>query len=173
MDVPKDQTVLIKELLKILKDQNISTQAPATKLENRQQLPFIKHPTTGSSRLIDGTIIQIAGTDNVKGDPIYSTIKVKGYDVFFDAIGVAAVRLNRAGKVEAIVGGGLKSFKTGSFEINLENRIDIALWKNDRGKWEGIIQGWKGKIPLELLAITRNWNRLGVPVPFPEQKNKL
>lgn len=166
MDVPKDQTELVEELLTILKDQNISAQTPATKLKNRQRHPFITHPAAGTSRLIDGTIIQIAGTANVEGDPIHSTIKVNGYDVFFDAIGVAAVRLNDDGQVQAIVAGGLKSFKAGNLEINLEERIDIALWKDDKEKWEGVIQGWKGNIPAQLLAITKNWNRLRIPVPL-------
>ncbi len=166
MDVPKSNFILLEEIKQILQEQKINTQSPATKLENHKSHPFITHPATGISHLIDGTIIQVAGTDNVEGDPIHSIIKVEGYDVFFDAIGVAAVRLNKLGEVQAMVAGGLKSFKSGIFEINLENRMDIALWIDGNGKWEGVIQGWKGNIPEQLLAITKNWGRLNIPAPL-------
>lgn len=166
MDALVNYTAMLEELYEILKGQGIGTQSPATKIENRKTPPFITHPTSGMSRFIDGTILQVAGTNNVEGDPIYSTIKVKGYDVFFDAIGVAAIRLNDDGQVQAMVAGGLKSFKTGTFEINLEDRMDIALWINEKEELEGVIQGWKGEIPIQLLAITKNWGRLNIPLPL-------
>jgi len=104
----------------------------------------------------------------VSGDPIYSTVNIQGHSVFFDAVGVAAIRMNKEGQVEALVAGGLKSIKTGSFEITLEDRTDIALWIDDHGKWAGVIQGRKGEIPKQLLGITKNWSRLRIPVPLSE-----
>ena len=63
---------------------------------------------------------------------------------------------------------GYKTFKRGDFEIMLETRMDMALWINEDGKWQGIIQGWEGDVPDALLAITKNWLRLGLPVPWSE-----
>jgi hypothetical protein len=133
---------LLSEITNILGEQNIDLQTPAS-CQNKNGIIDIIHPATGVSRLIDGTIIHIAGTGSESGDPINTRFKIKGKDVFFDALGVAAVRLDKNGNVQALVAGGLKSFKSGNFEINLTDRIDIALWINDKGKWEGVIQGWK------------------------------
>lgn len=166
-------TAIISDIHKILKKQEIDLQTPATEnigggfLGSNSVFRYSSSPpTTGFCRLINGTIIQVAGTDNVSGDSIQSTIKVQGHKVFFDAIGVAAVRINDDGQVQAMVAGGLKSFKTGDFEIKLKDRIDIALWIDDTGRWEGVIQGWNKEIPSELLAITENWVHLDIPIPL-------
>ncbi|HET7118978.1 MAG TPA: hypothetical protein VFI29_20975 [Hanamia sp.] len=47
--------------------------------------------------------------------------------------------------------------------------VDFALWRNDKGKFEGVIQGLKGDIPPPLLAITKDWARLSVPTPLPPE----
>ena len=62
--------------------------------------------------------------------------------------------------------GGLKFFKSGKFVIQLDQRIDLALWKNDEGKFEGVIQGYEGEIPQQLLSITKDWVRLRKPLPL-------
>ena len=90
--------------------------------------------------------------------------------VTFDAVGVAAVRLDPDGRVQALAAGGLKSFRSGNMEILLDDRLDLALWINQSGEYEGVIQGWKGDIPPQLKEITRNWERLDVPVPYSEYK---
>jgi len=82
---------------------------------------------------------------------------------------VAAVRLDEKGRVQALAAGGLKFFKTGDFVIQLDRGVDVALWRDDNGKFEGVIQGLKGKIPLPLLAITKDWVHLSVPVPLPPE----
>ena len=165
------QDAFIK-VCRTLEEKHIPKQTPATGiLDNTYfQLRDFEHvscapPTTGFSRMIDGTVIHIAGTDNISGDTIQTDFKVNSHDVFVDAVGVAAVRLDENGNPEALAAGGLKSFKAGNLEILLNNRTDLALWKNPGGKWEGVIQGWDGAIPDALLQITPDWSRLNVPVP--------
>jgi hypothetical protein len=51
-------------------------------------------PSAGSARLIDGTVIQVAGEKTASGDPIGSEIEIDGHSVSVDAIGVVAVRLD-------------------------------------------------------------------------------
>ena len=159
---------VVSEISIVLQTRNILPQTPAT-----SQLKGFGHissspPTTGFCRLIDGTIIQIAGTDNVAGDPIQSNIIISDYEVTFDAIGVAAVRLNDEGGIEAMAAGGLSYFKVGDIEIKLNKRADIALWKDNNGKWRGVLKGWNDAIPTQLLAITNNWILLDIPVPLLE-----
>jgi hypothetical protein len=62
--------------------------------------------------------------------------------------------------------GGLKSFKGPGLEITLDERIDLALWLNENGKLEGVVQGWEDDLPLQLLELTGDWSRLAVPVPY-------
>jgi hypothetical protein len=165
------QEAFIK-VCRTLEEKNIQKQTPATGiLDNTYfQLRDFEHtscapPTTGFSRMIDGTVIHIAGTKNISGDTIHAEFKINNHDVFVDAVGVAAVRLDKNGSPKALAAGGLKSFKTGNFEIQLNDRVDMALWKNINGKWQGVIQGWDGDIPDVLLQITSDWSRLNVPVP--------
>ena len=118
----------------ILAQRRIALQSPAIEsVSNKFGHPFVSPPTTGHCRLIDGTYIEVAGTKDVCGDPVRSTIKVQGHSVTFDAIGLAAVRLDPQGQVQAIAAGGLKSFKTSRFRIDLDKRTDLALWKNNKG----------------------------------------
>jgi hypothetical protein len=161
-----DVQLAVSEISATLKGKKIAKQTPAT-----SQLDGFGHtssspPTTGLCRLIDGTVIQIAGTNNVAGDPIQSTIKIKNFDITFDAIGVGAVRLDGAGNVRAMAAGGLAIFNTADFEIRLDQRADIALWIDEHDHWTGVLQGWQGAIPKQLLQITKNWIRLDVPAPL-------
>jgi hypothetical protein len=165
MAVADNTDVLVKDILKILKRQKIELQTPATRVLDGFGHKSIAPSTEGFCRLIDGTVIQAAGTNDVGGDPIQSEIKINRYKVDFDALGVAAVRLDEDGNVIALAAGGLKYFKAGDFEIDLDERIDLALWKTDTGNFQGVIQGIRGEVPPQLSAITRNWIRLSLPVP--------
>jgi len=161
-----------RNILEIVKKKGVQSQSPATGiLDNRYfHLRDFNHSscspaTTGFSRLIDGTVIQIAGTKNISGDTIKENFKINDFSVFVDAVGVAAVRVDSKGQPEALAASSLKSFKTGSFEINLKERLDVALWKDQNGKWQGIIQGGTGEIPAELKKLTENWTHLKLPTP--------
>jgi hypothetical protein len=159
-------------LLAALKKKQIPVQTPATavldntffKLRDFESKSYAP-PTSGRSRLIDGTVIQVAGTINVGGDPIVTDIQIRDRVVSIDAIGVAAVRLNDKGQLEALAAGGLKHVKSGSFEISLDERVDIALWIDGKGDWQGVLQGTTAAIPKPLWNITKRWTRLRVPPP--------
>ncbi len=157
---------LLKEIRSVIDRHNIPLQTRATGTLKYSTHTFSAPPTTGHCRLIDGTVIQLAGTKNVAGDQILSEIKIQDHKTSFDAQGVAAVRLDQEGRVETLAAAGLKSFKSGEMDILLNERMDIAFWINEIGEYEGVIQGWGGNIPPQLLEITSNWTRLGIPVPY-------
>ncbi len=124
--------------------------------------------TSGQLRLIDGTVILASGSNNVMGDPVQKSLKVDGHSVTFDAVGLAAVRLNQNGDVEALAGGGLKLFATDDMRIELSGRTDLALWKDTEGKWHGVLHGFEGPVPDELSRITSNWVNVRVPAVLME-----
>ncbi len=170
MTVVKDYRDAYLRIAEVLRDRNIAPQTPATEdLDEKYYTLRDFHevskfpPTTGFCRLIDGTVIHVAGTHDVSGDPIRTEFRIGDYPVAFDAVGVAAVRLDENGEVRALAAGSLKSFKSGSFKIELDEPVDLALWMDDAGIWKGIIQGRGGPIPEALLKITGNWQRILIP----------
>ena len=159
-------------VLDVIREQGIPPQTPATEdldetyytLRDFHEVSKFP-PTTGFCRLIDGTVIHVAGTHDISGDPIRREFMVNGHPVSVDAVGVAAVRLNEAGELQALAAGSLKSFSTGTFELNLDEPVDMALWVDDTGAWKGLLQGWQGPVPGELLKITEEWDRVKIPTP--------
>ncbi len=180
MIIASDYREAFLKTLQVLNEQNIPKQTPATDtLDSRyftlRGFNTISYfpPATGFSRLIDGTVINVAGTKDISGDPIRTEFKINEYPVSIDAIGVAAVRLDKNGNLEALAAGSLKTLKTSKLEINLDERLDLALWIDKAGKWHGVVQGLHGTIPQELLQITTNWTRLGLPEPPAAENLKL
>ncbi|KAA6300977.1 MAG: hypothetical protein EZS26_002869 [Candidatus Ordinivivax streblomastigis] len=172
MTVANETQDAFAQVLQILTEQAIEKQSPATEvLDNTYfRLRDFTHvsyapPTTGFCRMIDGTVILAAGSKQASGDLIQKEFQINQSTAFVDAVGIAAARLDENGDLEALAAGGLKSFKVNRFELNLNERADIALWKNENGKWQGVLQGWKGDIPEELLKFTADWSRLEIPVP--------
>lgn len=162
----------LSKVVEVLDRRKIQMQTPATNILDNEffKLRDFDHTsfspaTTGFCRLIDGTIIQIAGTNQESGDTIRKEFKIKNFNVSIDAIGVAAIRLDEEGNVKTLAASSLKRIKTGNFEIQLDERIDLALWKDEKGEWKGVIQNQKQDVPKELLAITKNWIHLNLPVP--------
>jgi hypothetical protein len=121
---------------------------------------------SGRCRLLDGTVILASGQKDVMGDPIDRTINLHGHQITFDAVGVAAVRLDSSGSVLAMAAGGLKTFVGPGLRIELPTRADVALWRNQHGQWQGVLQGHTGPVPDALTRITANWTRLRFPVPL-------
>ncbi|MBN2310685.1 MAG: hypothetical protein JXR94_17060, partial [Candidatus Hydrogenedentes bacterium] len=121
----------------------------------------------GQYRLLDGTEVVVAGENDVAGDPIVATLDVNGREAAVDAIGVAAVRLGEGGRLDALAAGGLKSFRTGDVHIELDERVDIALWRDGAGALHGVLQGWDGPVPAPLAALCADWTRLPMPPPAP------
>jgi hypothetical protein len=62
--------------------------------------------------------------------------------------------------------GGLKSLAVGKTTIELPQRIDVALWKDEKGVWKGVLQDYNGPVPEALQKICREWLRLSVPRPL-------
>jgi hypothetical protein len=126
--------------------------------------PSMMPKPSGQCRLLDGTVMVASGEKEALGDPIQKTLYVNGHAVAFDAVGVAAVRLDQQGKVEAMAAGGLKSFRAGDMAVELPRRVDVALWRDAKGEWQGVLQGYDGPLPDALTRITRNWTRLAWPI---------
>lgn len=158
--------LILPEIFQLLKEKDIPLHTPASRLIKGFGHESYAPPTTGFSYLLDGTLLQIAATQDRTGDTIKSKMKIGEYDVSIDAIGVAAVRLDQDGELEALAAGGLKSLETDKFKLCLDERLDLAIWKNEEGDWHGVIQGLKGEIPRSLLAITSNWKYLDLPMPY-------
>lgn len=162
----KSTDMICSAIKRQLKKQKIDLQTPATRTITEFGHISNAPPVQGIARLIDGTLIQVAKKNNPAGEVIRSSKKMGKHTVTFDAVGITAVRLDKDGRVEALAAGGLKHFKTGDFVVDLEQRTDLALWKNEKGEFEGIIQGDEREIPERLLAITNNWKVLRIPVPL-------
>ena len=154
-------TSILEEVISLLKAQGIEAYTPCSTDGNLVGFagPMAPH-LNGHVRLLDGTVIYASGKNDVLGDPIKKKIKIDGEKVYFDAIGVAAVRFDKAGRIEAMAAGGLKTFKVDGLNITLPARADIALWKNEKGKWQGVLQGYRGQLPEILATITNEWVRL-------------
>ena len=155
-----------RDIIAHLNQAGVAPQAPGTPRGVAGFTQSVMPNPSGSCRLLDGTLILASGVGDVMGDPITATVSVSGREVVFDAVGVAAVRLNKRGKVEAMAAGGLKRFKCGRFEIKLDERADVAIWRDPKGDWQGVLQGWEGEVPRALLDVTNNWTRLRVPKPY-------
>jgi hypothetical protein len=156
----------VEQTIAQLKAAGVEPQTPCT-MRGATGFPASMMPKpSGQCRLLDGTVILASGENDVMGDPIQKTIKVNGHDVAFDAVGVAAVRLDKDGKLEAMAAGALKSFKVGDMSIELPKRVDLALWRDAKGQWHGVLQDWTGPVPAALSAITADWLRLSVPTPL-------
>jgi hypothetical protein len=93
---------------------------------------------------------------------LQTEFRINNHSVKIDAIGIAGVRLDPKGNLQALAASGLKYFNAGKLEIKLDDRTDLALWIDQKGQWKGVIQGLKGNVPAELSKITENWFRLSL-----------
>ena len=128
------------------------------------------HPLVGECRLIDGTRIHIAAKENRLGDPIKKTLDIGGRKIEVDAVGLVAVRLDEAGKLDAFAAGGLKRISTDGFALELPERVDIVFWHDENGTPRGAVQDWEGPLPACLTGLTENWVRIETPVPCSDAK---
>jgi hypothetical protein len=161
---PISAAAAAQQVIAHLKQSGVEPQTPCT-MRGVAGFPASMMPKpSGQCRLLDGTVIVASGEKDVQGDPIQKSLEVNGHSVAFDTIGVAAVRLDKAGQVVALAAGGLKLFKAGEMTIELPRRADVALWRDAKGGWQGVLLGHEGPIPDELARITRNWTRLRLPI---------
>jgi len=153
-------------ILAQLKSQDVEPQTPGTPCGVAGFTQSVMPEPSGRCRLLDGTLILASGKNNVLGDPIRETVNVDGHEARFDAVGIAAVRFGQDGEPVAMAAGGLKLFEAGSLRLELDARADVALWRDEDGRWQGVLQGWNGPPPEPLLNLTQDWKRLRLPPPF-------
>ena len=160
-----DAEICGKTVIQELEDRNVEPQTGATERLVGFGYESCAPQRKGICRLLDGTVILLAGEKDVSGDPIRETFEVHGTVVKVDALGVVGVRLAADGSLEALAAGGLKTFEMDSWTLQLDQEVDLALWKNAAGEFEGVVQDWEGPLPAELLKITPRWAHLGIPSP--------
>ena len=166
MKAAADAAACVRDVIAHLKTAGIEPQTPSD-MRGAAGFPASMMPKpSGQCRLLDGTVILASGEKDVLGDRIHKTITVNGQEISFDAVGVAAVRLDEKGKLEALAAGGLRSFKSRDILIELPERVDVVFWREGRSKWRGILQGYEGPVPEALTKITKNWMRLRIPAPL-------
>lgn len=158
-----DTLSVVSLVMEVLKSRNIPVQTEGEEHTVSGFPASVMPKAEGQLKLIDSTRIFISGEHNLSGDAILQKVNIDGYQADIDAIGVAGIRMNRKGEVEALACGGLKTFQGGGLNIQLENRADIALIKRS-GKWKGIIHSNRTEIPPSLLAITRDWTVVRIPL---------
>ncbi len=169
---PVDAAAAVQQVMAHLKAAGVMPQTTCTM---RGATASMMPKPSGQCRLLDGTVILASGEHDVMGDPIQRTIQVTprlssgqgGHAITFDAIGVAAVRLDKDGHVAALAAGGLKNFQADDLTIELPARADVALWRDAKGTWQGVLQGYDGSVPDALARVTRNWIRLHLPNALP------
>jgi len=152
-----------------LQNSGARQQTPATGALTRFGRTSWSPGTTGHCRLIDGTRILVAGTENCAGDPIRTTIRIGPYKVMVDAIGVVGLRLRADGAITALAAGGLRHLHTRGLDVSLSQRVDLAFWKDTTGETHGVLQDHDGPVPASLTKLLPKckWERISTPVPLP------
>ncbi len=164
----KDAMSCVASVIVHLQNAGVQQQTPATGSLTRFGRTSCSPGTTGHCRLIDGTRIQVAGSENVAGDPIRTTIRIGQYKVTVDAIGVVGLRLGADGAITALAAGGLRHLHTHGLDIRLSQRVDLAFWKDATGKTHGVLQDHAGPVPAALTHLLPEWERISTPVPLPQ-----
>jgi hypothetical protein len=157
-----DTASVVRLVIGALKSKNVPVQTEGEEHTVSGFPASVMPEAKGQLTLVDGTRILISGGQHLLGDTILKKINIDGHQADINAIGVAGIRINEKGEVEALACGGLKTFKGGSLNIHLENRADIALIKRS-GKWKGIIHSNGTEIPAPLLDITSDWTIIREP----------
>jgi len=167
MAAPPDAAACVARVVARLRELGIEPETPAggtlTSFGRRSASP----PAKGSCRLLDGTRIVVSGVRQASGDPIRTTLRVKGRKVTVEAVGIAAVRLAADGSLEALAAGGLRRFQVGPLKISLDRPADVAVWRDATGQMRGVLQDYEGPVPPALSALAKTWTRLAVPAPCP------
>lgn len=115
-------------------------------------------PLADQSRLTDGTCFLARGEKDPTGDPIDETFYCGFYRVKAKATGVFAIKLSPKGELESLTASDLRSVDAGEFRLELQEPVDLALWR-ENGRLRGVIQGLP-KPPPALLELTKEWTVL-------------
>ncbi len=156
----------VARVLDVLRNRGLKPQTPFVGNPCHGGRPAVLPPLKGQTRLIDGTVVLTAAEQDVVGDPMQVTVEIQGRPVLIHATGIAAIRLDADGRLDALAAGGLSRFETGDLRLVLPQPVDLALWRNSDGRFRGILQDWSGDVPPPLASLTDRWSRLAVPVPL-------
>ena len=122
--------------------------------------------TDGTLRLLDGTVARLKGCQPCfAGDPVSGTLSVGKTEVGYEAEGgLFAVRLDAAGRAEALAAGGLRRVEAPGLSLRLDRGEDVALVRRG-GKWRGLWQtdDPSATVPAALRALTDDWRILRLP----------
>ena len=155
-----DAVAAVRRVVTHLQTTHVSTQAPLASSApwggSSQNLPGL----SGRCRLIDGTWIQIAAEKDLQGDPIRGRCQFEGGSVDVDAVGLLAVRFDSEGQLAALAAGSLKHLDGGGLSIDLEQPVDLALWRDGDGRWHGAVQNLDGPVPACLSTLAADILRL-------------
>lgn len=165
MALCRDVNTCADQVVARLRQRGVEAQTPATGTIGWDQ-QTASPPCSGTCRLVDGTVIVLAGTHGAAGDLIQTNFVVHGQPVEAEAVGVFAVRLAKDGRVLALAAGGLRRFRAGNLNLRLDLPVDLALWREREGQMRGVLQDWSGPIPAPLANLTPHWLRLAVPKPL-------
>ncbi|UCD29707.1 MAG: hypothetical protein JSV03_04280 [Planctomycetota bacterium] len=166
MIILTDPKSAVDHITKQLRADGVMHQARADRTIGFGDRRSVAPPAKGESHLIDGTHIIVSGIEDAAGDLIRQTISVSGHPVTVVAVGLVAIRMDKQGHVEALAAGGLKSLNAGDLKIDLSERVDLALWLDNQGRFKGVLQDYSGPVPAPLAKLTNHWLRLSVPVPL-------
>jgi hypothetical protein len=110
------------------------------------------------ARLTDGTCVLARGEKDPGGDPIEETFYCGATKVTVRATGVFAIRMVR-GELRSLAASELRSVEAGGLRLQLSTPLDVALWKDEKGEYHGVVQG-AAAVPEQLQKLTRDWMRL-------------
>ena len=125
----------------------------------------------GFARRLDGTLLWTnASLEASTGLPIAlknETVKSNDgtlvYIVSAQANGLLACRFDADGRLEMLTAAGLTQFCAGGVDLELKAPVDIALWKDANGQWQGVFQAKENQLPEELRAFPAQWRFLQKP----------
>ncbi len=167
-----DSKDALAEIVSDLSAANVSTQTPLTEPfgfwdlhpnPNQIEMPA----PDGTAKLIDGTVIRIRAGEPYIGESIDETIMVDSVPVKAKARGLFAARVDESGQLEAIAAGRLSMVEAAGLSLDLPAPMDIALWRNGDGHWQGVVQGIANtNLPQCLRELTDNWQFLSLPQPI-------
>ena len=162
----RDAADCAAQILAHLEERGVAAQTPASDTIG-WDVKTAAPPRAGQCRLVDGTMIWLAGAERVAGDAIEINQPVNGHTLAAKATGVLAVRLDSSGKLQALAAGGLSRFQGGGLNLQLESPLDLALWRDAAGRWQGVVLDCAGPVPPALLQLTTSWQRRATPPRAP------
>ncbi len=119
------------------------------------------------SRLTDGSCVLVSGHQNPAGDPMRETFYCGSTRISFEATGVFAIRLNSHSQLDRLAASELKSLVIEDTRYEFPRPLDLALWRDPNGDWQGVVQGGDPP-PAPIGNWVHHWQRLD---PAPRQAN--